>query len=148
VSDDEDDVDVGNFGASPSVALRSGTITAVFDIDPYLSCPTASCNNTKLTSSDSLFSWKNCGRNYDRSACNKYIRATVMIELEESNKPPQKVAIFKPLIEKLFTARGFALPASFDQAELLQKFFEILPVEIKFQMINNTIRQLTCKRVA
>lgn len=52
---------------------------------------------------------KSCGRNYGQSACNNYIRATVMIEVEDSNKPPQKVAIFKPQIEKLFTSRGFKL---------------------------------------
>nr|XP_034321834.1 uncharacterized protein LOC105342641 [Crassostrea gigas] len=152
VSDDEDD-DVdnnGNWGNTPISDFKSGTITAVFDVDPYLACPTTSCNNTKLAPAESIqcMNCKNCGRNYGESACNNYIRATVMIEVEDSNKPPQKVAIFKPQIEKLFTSRGFTLPSSNDQTELLLKFFEIIPVDIKFHMINNTIKQLTCKRVA
>lgn len=152
MSDDEDD-DVdnnGNWGNIPISDFKSGTITAVFDVDPYLACPTTSCNNTKLAPAESIqcMKCKNCGRNYGESACNNYIRATVMIEVEDSNKPPQKVAIFKPQIEKLFTSRGFTLPSSNDQTKLLLKFFEIIPVDIKFHMINNTIKQLTCKRVA
>lgn len=51
VSDDDDnDVDNdGNWGNTPISDFKSGTITAVFDVDPYLACPTLSCNNTKLT---------------------------------------------------------------------------------------------------
>lgn len=154
MSDDEDVDTDENWGDTPTVDFNSGTITAVFDVDPYLACPTPSCNNTKLTPVESnsgsrIMNCKNCGRNYGESACNNYLRATVMIEVEESNThTPKKVAIFKPQIEKLFISRGFALPSTNDQTELLVKFFEIIPVDIKFHMINNTIKQLTCKRVA
>uniref|UniRef100_A0A8W8MM39 HIN-200 domain-containing protein n=1 Tax=Magallana gigas TaxID=29159 RepID=A0A8W8MM39_MAGGI len=77
VSDDEDD-DVdndGNWGNTPISDFKSGTITAVFDVDPYLACPTPSCNNTKLTPAESIqyMNCKNCGRNYVESACNNYI---------------------------------------------------------------------------
>lgn len=155
VSDGEDDeVDNdGNWGNIPISDFKSGTISAVFDVDPYLACPTPSCNNAKLSPAESssgscYMNCKNCGRNYDQSACNNYLRATLMIEVEDSNKPPQKVAMFKPQIKKLFTSRGFTLPSSNDQTELLLKFFEIIPVDVKFHMINNTMKQLTCKRVA
>uniref|UniRef100_K1R3G5 Uncharacterized protein n=1 Tax=Magallana gigas TaxID=29159 RepID=K1R3G5_MAGGI len=51
VSDDEDDkVDNdGNWGNIQISDFKSGTISAVFDVDPYLACPTPSCNNAKLS---------------------------------------------------------------------------------------------------
>lgn len=153
MSDNEDDAAEDKTSDLPTGNLKCGTITAVFDVDPYLACPTPSCHNTKLTPEEScsggkIMKCKNCGKNYSPNACNNYLRATVMIEEDESNKPPQKVAIFRPLIEKLFNARGFTLPSTNDQTQLLVKFFDIIPVEVKFQMINNTIKQLVCKRVA
>lgn len=95
MSDDEDVDTDENWGDTPTVDFNSGTITAVFDVDPYLACPTPSCNNTKLTPVESnsgsrIMNCKNCGRNYGESACNNYLRATVMIEVEESNLPPPR----------------------------------------------------------
>lgn len=95
MSDDEDDEvnNDGNLGNTPTMDFKSGTITAVFDVDPYLACPTLSCNNTNLTPAESssgscYMNCKNCGRMYGQSAYNNYIRATVIIEVEDSNNPP------------------------------------------------------------
>lgn len=46
VSDDELNEDEPH---QSMVDMPSATIEAIFDIDPYLSCPKARCNNTKLT---------------------------------------------------------------------------------------------------
>ena len=49
VSDEEtDDDDDKNDANLPAAKLELGVITSIFEVDPYLSCPTPSCNNTKL----------------------------------------------------------------------------------------------------
>ena len=47
IPEEDSDEDLHDDSALERV-LESGTITAVFDVDPYLACPNKGCNNTKL----------------------------------------------------------------------------------------------------
>ena len=73
------------------------------------------------------------------------MRATVFFESGDLKK---KVAMFQPQIHELFRSRGIQLGVSYDRQEIITQMFEILPVDVKYKIVNNTIRALWVKRDA
>lgn len=87
--------------------MPSGSIEAIFDVDPYLSCPKAPCNNTKLSTvqeNEVLKSLCKISKGvYRASVCNSYMRATILLVGANIQK---NVTLFSPEISKLFVSRG------------------------------------------
>jgi len=130
--------------------MPSGSIEAIFDVDPYLSCPKAACNNTKLSTvqenEDEVLKMlcKICKCVYRASVCNSYMRATVLLVGANVQK---KVTLFSPQISKLFESRGLDAKIEWDRTKMTQKMMDVILIEIKYSLYNNTIRKLVCKRV-
>ncbi|XP_069109299.1 uncharacterized protein [Argopecten irradians] len=84
ISDDEhrDDPPTGN--------MKNGVILAVSDMDPYLACNKPGCNNTKLLTvledEKYLMHCKNCNAKVAASNAGHYVRASIMVEFEDSQK--------------------------------------------------------------
>ncbi|KAJ8307953.1 hypothetical protein KUTeg_014495 [Tegillarca granosa] len=100
-----------------STQLPTGTLIAVFEVDPYLACPKVSCNNTKLET------------------------------LKEPDIELKKITVFSPQIKKLLESRGLDSAIHFDRKEMLTKLLQIIPIDIHYTLVNNTVRNLTCKRI-
>ena len=145
----DDDVDDDSSHESMT-NMPSGTIEAVFDVDPYLSCPKAACNNTKLTTvqenEDDVLKMlcKSCKGVFRASACNHYARANVSLITNNNQK---KVTLFSPQIKKLFESRGLDATIIWDKTEMMMKIMDIIPIDIRYTLNNNTIRNLVCKRI-
>ena len=124
-----------------TVSLEAGSITAVFDMDPYLSCPNKGCNNTKLITIEEngkyLMKCKTCKGQFTASVSHTYLRGSVYFE--KADKSGAKVAIFLPQIRKIFESRGTQFEMSFDKNKLMEQFFEIVPVQARVKIFNNTI---------
>ncbi|XP_069108870.1 uncharacterized protein [Argopecten irradians] len=98
-SEDDKDEDFEEEG------VFSGTITALFDVDPYLACPKPSCHNKKLNTilqGNYVMCCPSCNDKFGASHTNWYARATVLLDLGTSTK---KLSIFKPEIQKIFVAK-------------------------------------------
>ena len=128
--------------------MPSGKIIAVFDVDPYLACPRSSCSNKKLMTVDDNGIYKmkcnNCSGLYRGETANIYMRAIILVSMDAGDK---KYTIFAPAIKKLFASRGLSTDISFDRKEMLTRMLDIIPVEIKFHSMNNTIREIVPKRL-
>ncbi|XP_069104360.1 uncharacterized protein [Argopecten irradians] len=141
VSSDEDLSDVVD-------TTTSGTIVAILEFDPYLSCPNRACNNKKLsTIKDDKFVMlcPTCKKKYGASACNNYARATVFFNQGDQSK---KVSLFKPEIQKIFQAKYSEPTIGWEKPTLFKKFLELLPLQVTCNIENSTMRNITVKRAA
>lgn len=70
--------------------------------------------------------------------------------LESASLPTKnkKVTIFAPAIKKMFNSRGLDDSILFDPKEMMEKMLQIIPIDIKYSLNNNTIRDIICKRAA
>ncbi|CAG2251563.1 unnamed protein product [Mytilus edulis] len=131
------------------ISLAVGTVEAVVEVDPYLACPIASCNNVKMVTvkgEDDIYrmNCKKCHGTFRASSCNKYMRAVVLLKTDSDLK---KVVMFSPQIHKMFVSRGLDCTILFEKIDMVKIFLTILPVEIRYRLVNNTVRELVCKRV-
>ncbi|KAJ8309655.1 hypothetical protein KUTeg_012793 [Tegillarca granosa] len=133
-----------------STQLPTGTLIAVFEVDPYLACPKVSCNNTKLETLKEpdielyFMFCKRCNIRYKTNAANIYMRATMLLKTTNEEK---KITVFSPQIKKLLESRGLDSAIHFDRKEMLTKLLQIIPIDIHYTLVNNTVRNLTCKRI-
>ncbi|CAG2233890.1 unnamed protein product [Mytilus edulis] len=126
------------------ISLAVGTVEAVVEVDPYLACPIASCNNVKMVTvkgEDDIYrmNCKKCHGTFRASSCNKYTRAVMLLKTDSELK---KVVMFSPQIQKMFVSRGFDCTILFERIDMIKFFLTILPVEIKYRLVNNTVREL------
>ena len=91
---------------------------------------------------------KNCSIKYKASSCNIYLRLTVMLESSSLPTTNKKVTIFAPAIKKMFNSRGLDDSILFDPKEMMEKILKIIPIDIKYSLNNNTIKDIICKRAA
>ncbi|KAJ8321448.1 hypothetical protein KUTeg_001006 [Tegillarca granosa] len=142
VSSDEDNND-----EPATLQMPAGTILAVFEVDPYLSCSKSSCNNTKLITlkeeNHYYMFCKHCTGRYNGSSANTFLRVIVLLEGEEMSK---KVTIFAPQYKKIMQSRGLDATIVFDKEEMLQRIMKVIPVEIRYTLINNTVKDIVLKR--
>ncbi|KAJ8321182.1 hypothetical protein KUTeg_001307 [Tegillarca granosa] len=146
VSSEEEDI---NGDEPANLELPSGTLVAVFEVDPYLACPRSACNNKKLITvlekEKYLMQCKNCMSRYRGDNCNLYIRSTMLLK-SNPDGDTKKVTIFKPNILKMFESRGVSSTITADKNEMFENLLEIIPFDIKYTLINNTIKEMVCKR--
>ncbi|KAJ8300482.1 hypothetical protein KUTeg_022001 [Tegillarca granosa] len=146
VSSEEEDI---NGDEPANLELPSGTLVAVFEVDPYLACPRSACNNKKLITvlekEKYLMQCKNCMSRYRGDNCNLYIRSTMLLKSNHDGDT-KKVTIFKPNILKMFESRGVSSTITADKNEMFENLLEIIPFDIKYTLINNTIKEMkaTC----
>lgn len=75
-----------------STQLPTGTLIAVFEVDPYPACPKVSCNNTKLETLKEpdielyFMFCKRCNIRYKTNAANIYMRATMLLKTTNEEK--------------------------------------------------------------
>ena len=145
ISDDEEDK---HDDAAAEKILENGTITAVFEVDPYLSCPNKGCNNTKLITIEEaekyMMKCKNCKGLFSASTANNYVRASVLYEHHDNTS--KRVALFLPQIKQIFESRGTEFKISYDREQMLTDFYTLIPIQGKFKIFNNTVRNVVLKR--
>ncbi|KAJ8307824.1 hypothetical protein KUTeg_014607 [Tegillarca granosa] len=128
VSSDEDNND-----EPATLQMPAGTILAVFEVDPYLSCSKSSCNNTKLITlkeeNHYYMFCKHCTGRYNGSSANTFLRVIVLLEGEEITK-------------KIMQSRGLDATIVFDKEEMLQRIMKVIPLEIRYTLINNTVKDI------
>ena len=146
--EDTDDVAVGRS------EMPTGTISAVFDVDTYLSCPRQGCRNTKLTTLKEenkelyLMFCKNCNVKYRASSSNVYLRVTAMLESSSLPTGSKKITLFAPAIQKMLNSRGLDDTILFDPTDMMVKILQVVPIDIKYSLNNSTVKDLVCKRAA
>lgn len=87
---------------------------------------------------------KICKGVYRASVCNSYMRASVLLVGANVQK---KVTLFSLQISKLLESRGLDAKIEWDRTKMTQKMMDVIAIEIKYILYNNTIRKLVCKRV-
>lgn len=109
-----------------------------------------SCNNKKMVTLrekdiELYFMFCNsCQSRYKTNSCNNYLRAVLLMN---SNGNEKKITAFLPHIKKMYESRGIEFVFSFDRRELMSSMMNILPIEVKYSLVNNTVKNLICKRL-
>ena len=73
-----------------------------------------------------------------------YLRAIVLLSNENGSK---KYTMFAPTVQKLLSSRGLDSNIVFDKTEMMTRLMQMIPKDIKFHALNNTIREVIPKRV-
>ncbi|XP_033751794.1 uncharacterized protein LOC117335727 [Pecten maximus] len=148
--DDDDDENLSSSGDK----LQNGSLCAVYDVDPYLSCPYPGCNNKKLSTVKCDDQYKmfccSCKVTYTASSCNHYLRVTMLFESVQgaSSFPTEtKVTLFKPELDKILIANGITTEPNYENKVLIETIVNILLKEIRCTIMNNTVKNIVCKRV-
>lgn len=147
MSSDDEDIQRDEPAAMPDMA--SGNIYGIMEMDPYISCPKTSCNNKKMVTLrediELYFMFCNSFQSrYKTNSCNNYLRAVLLMN---SNGNEKKITAFLPHIKKMYESRGIEFVFSFDRRELMSSMMNILPIEVKYSLVNNTVKNLICKRL-